>query len=85
MNIPETILTALITLGGAVLVAWITSRVTARRNSADVKLARIVQLEGRVDRLEARERVHQDYIEQLRQDIIDGRPPPPRPYPVYPD
>lgn len=72
-------------IGGffAYLAARVTARVQNRYNSADVKLRRIVQLETRVDKLESRDRIHQDYIETLRQHITDGQPPPPPPWPAY--
>ena len=77
------IIGGLIAFAASVLTAWITSRVTAKRNSADVKLARIVHLEGRVDNLEKKDRVHQDYIVKLRHHILSGSPPPPPEWPEY--
>ena len=76
---------------GTIITAIVTSLVTfkvATRNMAvqksDVKMRRITQLETRVDKLEAKDRVHQDYIGALRQHIINGNPPPPPPFPTYP-
>ena len=45
------------------------------RNRLDLSLAR-------VDTLDQRVRAAVDYAQQLRQDIIEGRPPPPRDWPV---
>lgn len=45
------------------------------RNRLDLSLAR-------VDILDQRVRAAVDYAQQLRQDIIEGRPPPPRDWPV---
>lgn len=87
----EGIVVALISAGvvvvgaiAGVVSAIITAQVQAKRNSADVKLARIQSLEGRVDALEARDRIHQDYIVDLRQHILTGQPPPPPDWPTYP-
>ena len=66
-----------------ILGAYITSRVQAKKNSADVKLTRIKALEDRVDKLESRDRIHQDYILVLREHITAGSPPPPPPWPKY--
>lgn len=87
----DLLLVSLIGAAGTVVVAILTSLVTLRiaaRNATvskqDVKLRRIIQLEGRVDALEGRDRIHQDYITKLRQHIIDGNPPPPPVWPTYP-
>jgi hypothetical protein len=88
--VSEGVLVAII--GGVVLIigsaagvvsALITSRVQAKKNSADVKLTRIKALEDRVDKLESRDRIHQDYILVLREHITAGSPPPPPPWPKY--
>lgn len=84
MTATAQIIAAIIAVVGSITAAWITSRVIAKRNSADVKLQRILALEGRVDRLEARDRIHQDYIVTLRQHILNGQPPPPPEWPTYP-
>lgn len=87
----ELVVAAILTVLGTVVVAVISSLVTlkvAARNlsvqKSDVKLKRITMLEARVDALEGKDRVHQDYIGLLRQHIINGNPPPPPPFPTYP-
>lgn len=87
----DLVIVSLIGGTGTILVAVITSLVTLKVKArevpiqkADVKMRRITQLETRVDRLEAKDRVHQDYIGSLRQHILDGNPPPPPPFPTYP-
>lgn len=87
----ELVVVSLIGGAGTIIVAFLTSLVTlkvaeksGRIQKADVKMRRITQLESRVDALESKDRVHQDYIGTLRQHIINGNPPPPPPFPTYP-
>lgn len=66
----------LILIGTVITVAI--GRITARDQ---VLLEMYKETRGRVDRLEARERVRDDYIIELRQHIEEDKGPPPPPYP----
>ncbi|RFA12175.1 hypothetical protein B7R22_17250 [Subtercola boreus] len=67
------LITALLGGGAIVLVAVINKK----RSPGD----QVGQLWDRLDQLEVRELVRDDYIMSLRQHIVDGKPPPPPPYP----
>jgi hypothetical protein len=65
-------------LGGAGIIAGIiVAYINKRRPKGDM----VSQLWGRLDRLESREIIRDDYIGVLRQHIVDNKPPPPPPYP----
>jgi len=86
----ELVATAIITALGTVLVAFITTRVTMKRNRDDVKLSRIRDLEQRLDKVEKEvdterrmRRVLEDYADTLRQHITDEVGPPPPGWPSF--
>ena len=85
----ELVLVSIIGAVGTILVAFITTRVTMKRNRDDVRLARIKALEERLDKLEKSldtERRHrralEDYAEKLRDHIVAGHGPPPPSWPT---
>lgn len=71
------LLVALIGAAGGGLAAWLKFRTDKRTTDHH----RIAGLEARVEVLEVKVDTRDDYIEALRQHIVDGNPPPPPPYP----
>jgi hypothetical protein len=83
------VLSAVLTVIGAILVGWLTYLASRRNNRSDNAQKMIDQhqeditaLRGRVGTLERTARIQGDYIGQLRRHIADGQPPPP---PAWPD
>lgn len=85
----DPVLAAALTALGVVLSAWITARVSGRKNSSDSSQQMIDQLQEDVQELRRQltatqrtVRIQGDYIGQLRRHIADSHPPPP---PHWPD
>lgn len=83
ISIADIVWVAICGLIGTVLTAWITTRVAAKKNGADVKMQRIRSLEERLDKVEAHSRYLDDYAMVLRTHISEQKPPPPPPWPVF--
>lgn len=82
---PEGIALVLGALGIGTIIAAIINKI---RPKGERELALLEQVQEererdhkRIEGLERRERVRDDYIMLLRQHIADGKPPPPPPYP----
>ncbi len=85
----DPVLAGALTALGVVLSAWITARVSNRKNRSDSSQQMIDQLQEDVTALRAQiqslqrtARIQGDYIGQLRRHIADSHPPPP---PTWPD
>lgn len=83
ISIADIVWVSLIGLVGTVCTAWLTTRVAAKKNGADVKLQRIRSLEERLDKVEAHSRYLDDYAMVLRTHISEKKPPPPPPWPSF--
>lgn len=73
---------------GVIVAAWLTARVSSRKNQADAGQHMIDQHQEDIDRLlrrvavlEKTVRIQGDYIGMLRRHIADSQPPPPPPWP----
>jgi membrane protein implicated in regulation of membrane protease activity len=84
----DPLLAAALTALGVVASAWITARVSSRKNHADSSQQMIDQLQEDVRGLrrdlaatQRTVRIQGDYIGVLRRHIADSHPPPPPPWP----
>jgi membrane protein implicated in regulation of membrane protease activity len=84
----DPLLAAALTALGVFASAWITARVSSRKNRSDSGQQMIDQLQEDVKELrqnlamtQRTVRVQGDYIGQLRRHIADSHPPPPPPWP----
>lgn len=79
---------AVTTALGVIVAAWLTARVSSRKNRDDAGQHMIDQHQEDIDRLlrrvgalERTVRIQGDYIGMLRRHIADNQPPPPPPWP----
>lgn len=69
-------------LAGTIGTAVLASRQKGLTDLAERLQARVEELDGRLARLESRDRAWANYVHVLRRHIVDQKPPPPPEYPA---
>jgi hypothetical protein len=75
------LIVAILGLTGTVGVAVLTGKQKGLTELAERLQARVEELDGRLARLESRDRAWANYVHVLRQHIVAQKPPPPPDYP----
>lgn len=75
------LIVAILGLTGTVGVAVLTGKQRGLTELAERLQARVEELDGRLARLESRDRAWANYVHVLRQHIVAQKPPPPPDYP----
>lgn len=73
---------AALALAGTIGTAVLASRQKGLTDLAERLQARVEELDGRLARLETRDRAWANYVHVLRRHIVDQKPPPPPDYPA---
>jgi hypothetical protein len=75
------LIVAALALAGTIGTAVLASRQKGLTDLAERLQARVEELDGRLARLESRDRAWANYVHVLRQHIVAQKPPPPPDYP----
>ncbi len=76
------VLVGIMALAGTVGTAVLATRQKGLTDLAERLQARVADLDGRLARLESRDRAWANYVHVLRRHIVDQKPPPPPDYPA---